>query len=87
MHGTMDDHLNGGMGAQVIHRKKDATRTGRFRNARRARCRCFLPDLTGFTGLHRAGPDPGDTGDRGFELHGKPEQLSLLTISARAIAN
>jgi len=24
-------------------------------------CRCFLPDLTGFTGVRRAGPDPGDT--------------------------
>jgi len=24
-------------------------------------CRCFLPDLTGFTGVHRAGPDPDDT--------------------------
>ena len=41
--------------------EKDAARTGRFRNARCIRCRCFLPDLTGFTGLHRAGPDPGDT--------------------------
>ena len=24
-------------------------------------CRCFLPDLTGFTGFHRAGLDPDDT--------------------------
>jgi len=25
------------------------------------RCRCFLPDLTGFTGVHRAGLNPDDT--------------------------
>ena len=41
---------------------KAATRTGRIRNAQSFCCRCFLPDLTGFTGLRRAGPGPDDTG-------------------------
>jgi len=41
---------------------KAATRTGRIHNAQGSCCRCFLPDLTGFTGLHRVGPSPGDTG-------------------------
>lgn len=42
--------------------KKSATRAGRIHNAPVSRCRCFLPDLTGFTRTCRAGPNPSDTG-------------------------
>ena len=41
---------------------KSAARAGQVRNAPVSRCRCFLPDLTGFTRTSRAVPNPGDTG-------------------------
>ncbi len=41
---------------------KSAARAGHIRNAPVSRCRCFLPDLTGFTKTSRAVPNPGDTG-------------------------
>jgi len=49
------------MRSEEKQKGESATRTGRIRNARGSCCRCFLPDLTGFTGLRRAGPSPGDT--------------------------
>ena len=46
----------------LVDQAISATRAGQIRNALVSRCRCFLPDLTGFTRTCRAGPSPGDTG-------------------------
>ncbi len=67
---------------------KSAARAGHIRNAPVSRCRCFLPDLTGFTKTSRAVPNPGDTGRPQREKlaensYTRPRIAGLVTISSQ----
>ena len=58
LHMSISDAAIGQKAGGLDDDKKRADRARQNRNARITCCRCFLPDLTGFTSIHRAEPDP-----------------------------